>query len=47
MRAPLPPGLSEARRGIAVFTTMLGDPDPPRQGRPVGGGGFIAHNYEK
>ena len=46
MRAPLPPGLSEARRGSAVFTTKLGDPDPP-QGRPVGGGGFIAHTYEK
>jgi len=23
--------LSEARRGSAVFTTMLADPDPPRE----------------
>jgi len=33
-----PQGLSEARRGSAVFATMLIDTDPPR-GRPVGGGG--------
>ncbi len=38
MRAPSPLGLSEARRGSAVFTSMLIDTDPPR-GRPVGGGG--------
>jgi len=33
-----PQGLSEARRGSAVFTNMLTGTDPPR-GRPVGGGG--------
>jgi len=33
-----PQGLSEARRGSAVFANMLIDTDPPR-GRPVGGGG--------
>ena len=31
-------GLSEARRGSAVFAIMLIDTDPQR-GRPVGGGG--------
>ena len=42
-----PQGLSEARRGSAMFTNMLSDTDPP-WGRPVGGrGGFIAHNYEE
>ena len=38
MRLPPPQGLSEARRGSAVFADMLTDTDPPR-GRPVGGGG--------
>jgi len=33
-----PQGLSEPRRGSAVFSDMLIVPDPPR-GRPVGGGG--------
>jgi len=33
-----PQGLSEARRGSAVFTNMLIDTDPLR-GRPVGGSG--------
>ncbi len=35
-----PQGLSEARRGNVVFTNMLIDIDPPREG-------FIANNYEK
>jgi hypothetical protein len=38
--------LSEAWRGSAVFTNMLIDTYPPR-GRPVGGGGVIANNYEE
>jgi hypothetical protein len=38
MRAPSPLGLSEARRGSAVFTNMLIDTDPLR-GRPVGESG--------
>ncbi len=38
MGVPSPPGLSEAWRGGAVFTSMLIDTDPPR-GRSVGGGG--------
>jgi len=37
-----PQGLSEQRRGSAVFSDMLIVPDPPR-GRPVGGGGTY-HN---
>jgi len=38
MWAPSPLGLSEARRGSAVFINMLTGTDPPR-GRPVGGEG--------
>jgi len=46
MKAPSPHGLSEARRGSAVFTNMLTDTDPPR-GAPSGAAGFIANNYEE
>ena len=35
-------GLSEAKRGSAVFANIPADTDPPR-GRPVGSGGFIAN----
>jgi len=35
---PPPQGLSEARRGCAVFANIFIDTNPPR-GRPVGGGG--------
>jgi hypothetical protein len=44
MRAPSPPGLSEVRRGSAVFTNMLTGTDPLR-GRPVGGSGV--HHKKK
>jgi len=41
-----PQGLSEVRRGSAVFTNMLTGTDPLR-GRPISGAaGFIASNQE-
>ncbi len=46
MRAPSPPGLSEARRGSAVFTNMLIDLIR-RGGAPSGAAGFIANNFEE
>ena len=48
MRAPSPLGLSEARRGSAVFTNMLIDTDPPRGHPPWSDNSekVIQHNHK-